>query len=262
MAVIFRREIRYEESASGSLLEREYEDMVAANAPILFPGLVLVPFKISVESEYGIRKPDFALIDRNYRKWWVVEVELAHHPFHGHVLPQVQVLATASYGDLQSQYLAAQNPTLDPQRLSSMMLGAQPQVLVVVNEACPRWEPDLRALDVLLLTVSLFRSDLNDYVLLVGGEQPEVSSNILTKCRRSQLIPRLWQVDAPGALPLTVGETADFVYRGRSMTWRRLDTGDTVFLAPEGASDALGVEATLMELVVIDGGRIEFRPPT
>jgi hypothetical protein len=39
-------------------------------------------------SEYGSKKPDLALIDRDYRAWWVVEVELAHHSLHHHVLPE------------------------------------------------------------------------------------------------------------------------------------------------------------------------------
>ena len=254
--------MRYEEAASGSLLELEYENLIAGNAASLFPGFVFVPFKITVASEVGSKKPDYALIDREYRKWWVVEVELAHHPFTSHVLPQVEVLARASYGDREAMYLCEQAPTLESGRLRAMMLGDQPQVLVIVNQPCPRWETELQILDALLVSVALFRSEQNDYVFLIEGQIPRVRTDALTMCRRSRLIPRLWEVESPGALPETTGDTLSVEFEGRMTTWRRINSRDTVYLAPEGASDSLGPLTTIVELVRTDGGRLEFRQPT
>lgn len=261
MAIILRRDTRYDEAASASLLEQEYEQLLEGNAAALFPGFLFVPFKAQVYSDLGSRKADYALIDRQYRKWWVVEVELAHHPFNGHVLPQVEVLASASYGEREAEYLAGQHSELDGDRLRAMMLGDQPQVLVVVNQPSPTWESELRMLGAVLVSVALFRSQLNDYVLLVDGRLPRVSADVLTRCRRSSLMPRFWEVESPGALPIERSETAAIEYEGRQTSWRRIDSRDTVFLSPEGASDSLGSATTIVELVEIEGGRLEFRPP-
>ncbi len=66
----------YRRLASTSLLEAEYQRMLLEHAPRLFPEYDLVPFDADIESEHGTRKPDFALIEKGYRRWWVVEVEL------------------------------------------------------------------------------------------------------------------------------------------------------------------------------------------
>jgi hypothetical protein len=261
MATIFRRNVRFDEVASASL-EQEYEDLLAGNAHALFPEFVFVPFKIAVSNGFGTRKADYALVEREYRTWWVVEVELAHHPFNGHVLPQVEVLAGASYGEREAEHLKQQNPTLDIGRLKAMMLGAQPQVLVIVNQPCPHWEPELRILDARLLSIALFRSEANDYLFMVEGEVPRVQADVLTRCRRSRLIPRLWEIESPGALPMSANEPFVVRFAGRTATWRRIDSKDQVYLAPEGASDSLGALTTLVELVRTEGDRLEFRPPT
>jgi hypothetical protein len=261
MATIFRKDVRFDEVA-GAALEQEYEDLVAGNANQLFPEFAFVPFKISVSDGSRLRKADYALVDREYRTWWVVEIELAHHPFNGHVLPQIEVLSRAMYGEREAEYLKQQEPALDLARLKVMMLGAQPQVLVIVNEPCPHWEPELRIFDARLLSIALFRSDANDYVFLVNGEVPRVRADVLTRCRREPLLRRFWEVESPGALPMPANEPFSVRFAGRTATWRRIDSKDAVYLAPEGASDALGAWTTVVDLVIIEGDRLEFRSPT
>jgi hypothetical protein len=96
----------YDAVASEDFYEVQFEGLVLQNAASLYPSYFAVPFKTTVTSEHGSKKPDLALIDRDYRAWWVVEVELAHHSLHHHALPQVQVLATAEYGAPEAEYPA------------------------------------------------------------------------------------------------------------------------------------------------------------
>jgi len=83
----------FEEISPSSFYETDFENLVFRQAEILYPDYQLVPFKLTVTSEFGSAKPDFALIDRAYRNWWVGEIEIASHPFETHVLPQVEVLS-------------------------------------------------------------------------------------------------------------------------------------------------------------------------
>src|SRR4051794_22105245 len=89
----------FEGVPSRSWYERDFESLVVDRAASLFPDWLTVPFRETVidDSQVG-KRPDLALIDKDYRSWWVVEVELAHHSLNDHVLPQVQVFKQGRYG--------------------------------------------------------------------------------------------------------------------------------------------------------------------
>ena len=100
MARIYFNKASFESVRSESWNEADFEQVILSNASILFPQWIAVPFKVNVTGEDGtVKQPDLALIDHSYRRWCVVEVELAHHNFMNHVLPQVEAFRTAAYGD-------------------------------------------------------------------------------------------------------------------------------------------------------------------
>ena len=119
--------------SSAALLEAGYERIVLSQASGIFPGFVVVPFKPTVYYEGTPKQADLALIAPDYSIWFVAEIELAHHSFRGHVLPQVEVLARGRYTSEHADWLAERNPDLDRSALRAMMLGQQPRVVVVVN---------------------------------------------------------------------------------------------------------------------------------
>src|SRR5260370_3290004 len=124
----------------------------------------MMPFKTTISSEHGDSKPDFALVDRQYRRWWVVEVELAHHPL-SHVAWQVSVFASGGYGDSHASYLAGQSAAVNRDALAQMMRGAPPGGLVIVNAPASEWSRSLARWGALLAVVETFRSDRNHHVL-------------------------------------------------------------------------------------------------
>jgi hypothetical protein len=93
MARILKDGEWYEPVAPTAVYEAEYQAIIVAQARHLFPDYAVVKFDTIVESERGNGKADLALIDRRYRFWWVVEIELSTHSLGGHVLPQVQILS-------------------------------------------------------------------------------------------------------------------------------------------------------------------------
>lgn len=111
--------------------ESDYEAVVLNQAPQLFPAWRCIPFNHLIVGEDGTRKkPDRALVDHEYRQWWVVEIELAHHDLYGHVIPQVDVFRTGDYGPAHAQALHQKANDLDLARLEAMVLGEPPNVLV------------------------------------------------------------------------------------------------------------------------------------
>lgn len=134
----------YEAIDGRSWYERDFESVVEAHAHALFPSCHVIPFKIAVESEHGRKVPDLALVDTAYREWSVVEIEMAHHSLRGHVIPQVEVFAQGAYGEEHVQHLTGRLGSPDPAVVADMIKGAQPRVLVVVNQETPSWAEPIR----------------------------------------------------------------------------------------------------------------------
>src|SRR5207244_8086 len=97
MARILLGDEWFEELATTSLYETEFEKILFQEAARIFPEYHLVPFKCIVLSDDGDAKADFASIHKDYRSWWVVEAEMGHHSLSAHVVPQVRRLSRANY---------------------------------------------------------------------------------------------------------------------------------------------------------------------
>jgi len=244
--------------ASAALSETEYERLLVQEATRIFPGYRLVEFKTTVQSEYGPNQSDFALIQNEYLSWWVVEIELAHHSFSGHVFPQVRSLAFATYGPAEADYLCSRDNSLDRARLGEMMLGAQPRVLVVANGDVPSWRESMAAFDALIMRARVFVSERDAMCLVVSGEIPALTQAVISRCVPNPLLGRAFLlVESPVAVPVQNGESLHIEYEGVVTAWSRVDTGDTVWLYPAGGSNL--VIKRPVDLVLRDDGGLRFR---
>ena len=236
MARILHNGEWYEEISSQGMYERDFENILEQEAPRLFRDYHMVPFKTTVYSEEDAdaRKPDFALIHNKYFSWWVVEVELAHHSFKSHVLPQVRTLARAKYGQSEADYLCNQDSALRTSSVNDMFKGKQPRVLVIVNAPVEEWVDELRSFEAIVAICQVFRSKLNKYVLRVNGEYPSEDETVLTTCECVPMIHRMLEIHAPASLP--VGEDGRILlnHNGKSSEWKRTDVGGKVYLFSVG----------------------------
>ena len=215
--------------------ETDFESLVVNNASTVFPEYYVVPFKIDVQSDWGIKRPDLALIDRQYRNWWVVEIEMAHHSLRGHVLPQVEVFSSAAYGLEHANYIMSQLPASapSPNLVRDMIKGAQPRVLVVVNKNVPTWFDVIHRLDGLVVVVEVFRSFRNQHVFRINGDNLATADiQMVSRCRLDNKMPRLLQIDSPAALEVTHGQRLTIVFHEGITEWERTDVSDRVWLSP------------------------------
>jgi hypothetical protein len=242
----------------GSLSEREFETLVFQQAEHLFPNFVMVKYRLDVVADEGPRRPDFALIHRNYRVWWVVEVELLHHSLHSHVLPQVIAFSTGSYGPALAEYLAGASVELDVRSVSEMIKGSPPRVLVIANAYSEEWERNLVPYGAELVTVEVFRSSRNRHVFRCRGAELEGAPDVLTLCRRDRLLPTLLIVESPAALMELPGARVTIYFDGTPSEWTRISASDRVWLSPVIRSP---FDDTIrsVELVKDGSGRLSFR---
>jgi len=178
----------YDLVSSASVYEADFEAIIKQHAGILFPEFHLIPYKRTVYAGIEGAAADFALVERNYRGWWVVEAELASHSLKQHVEPQVAVLARAKYRAADALYLLENMPDLDKRALVTLTTTVQPRVFVLVNETCPTWPDTLKKWDALVGVVEQYRSFKNNFSLRVGGDFPAVEARSSTTCRVSRLL--------------------------------------------------------------------------
>jgi hypothetical protein len=233
MARLLLRDEWFEPLSLHAQYETEFERILLAYAVQLFPTWHLVRFKADVRSDEGVKRPDLALIDRDYRRWWVVEAEMARHDFNSHVLPQARVLAYGKYDNSHVAALLRAAPQLDAERVAAMVRGEQPRVWVVVDHPRPDWERPLQAIGAALGVIEIFRSDTNQHSFRLNGEQPRPPTTDKIKCQRDPLVLRLWTVSAPALLPMGDGETMDIYMEGggQPFRWMRRDTANAVYLS-------------------------------
>lgn len=218
-----------------AFFETEFEAVILQNVHLLCPNATLVPFKQTVfSSEYESKRPDLALIDNDYRFWWVIEVELAFHNLASHVIPQTRVLVDGRYGDEHVEALMRGNGSLDRVRLEAMMRGEPPRVVVVSNRYDERWARELAAIGVSYSVFNVFRSTLNNDIFLFDGKLPEESGDQISVLTPARGIPRFFRVHSPGALPVGPGEAVQMLVNGRQTSWRRVDIKNQCYLAVEG----------------------------
>ena len=259
MARLLLRKEWFEPLSLHAQYEAEFERILLAYAEFLFPGWHLVPFKVDVRSEEGVvKRADLALIEREYRRWWVVEVEMARHSFDGHVLPQVRVLSYGKYDQRHADALIANAPHLDADRVAAMVRGEQPRVWVVVDRPCPDWVPQLRAVGAALGIIEIFRSGTNQHSIRINGEQPQPPTTEIIECRRDPLVLRLWSVGSPALLPIGDGETMDIYMEadGRPFRWMRRDTATSVYLSCTNGNPLHGFKR--VDLLRLEDGRWVF----
>lgn len=222
----------YDEISAKALRESEFESIFLRNVDIIYPDYYTIPFKIIVESEHGRAKADLALIDKDYLNWWVVEVEMSRHSLNGHVLPQVEILSSAVYGEEVSEFFFSKRPDLDLEKLKILMKGNQPRVMVVLDIPKDKWQQKLERFNAILSIFQVFSSKAGSYIFRLNGEYPRKFTSSQSKCNFPILLNRFLKVESPAILNVPDKEKLTIVYDGATTEWKRIDIKDAVYLYP------------------------------
>jgi len=198
----------------------------------IFPGFKYANFKCLISSDFDVRKADFALIEEQYRSWWVCELETADHSLEGHVLPQVRTFVAGRYGASAVEYLVNACPGLDRTRLTRLVRTEQPQVLVVVNRYSELWARAISNEGAYLGVFEIFRSEAGQFVFRVNGFIPKPHPEQLSVCEVDATMPRLLRVCSPGAATFISGARYPINLDGAVAEWRAIVTQDSVWLSP------------------------------
>lgn len=214
--------------------ESHFESLVEKQLKVLLPDFHVLPFKMFVQGDEGIRrKPDLVLIHKEFGVWAVVEVELAHHSLQQHVFPQIKCFSTGAYDVEHAEYLSNKAPELALSELTKMLRYVEPRVMVVVNskEVMDRgWSRLADELGAKMTFVESYRSPRDRVIFQVDGYLPRIRATLIARARKHEMInvlqcrPSTYFERHPGDLTI--------YYDERPMIWRTFVTADSALLTP------------------------------
>lgn len=215
--------------------ESEIESLIFQEAKHLFPNTLIANFKKTVESDMSSAKADFVLIDKLYRKWWIVEVEKSSHSLEYHVIPQVTTLANAYYGDAEAEYIHAQNNKTNLEKLKLLIKNEAPEIFVMVNSSQPNWEEALRFFGVQLITFEIYRSEFNKHIFKTSGAYPSLKAETISRCYFEPYLPNFIRIENPNSRILKLGNIR-ICYNNSYSMWEIKKIKDIHWLIPENAN--------------------------
>jgi hypothetical protein len=234
MPRILHNNIWYSPVDSASMYESIYESKILNSSDYLFPGYFCLPFKKQVESIYGPAIPDLVLIDKEYREWIVIEVELEHHALQGDVLDQVVKFAAGEYTISHADYLATKDNSLDIEKLRLLVTGIRPKISVMVPVQKPEWWRILLQYNATIAVIEVWEDDTGRNLLRVNGDQPTVkSSEFLTNLFRDRNIAKGLKIENPAVLA-SEDDKIRMTFRGLSSEWVIIRSKASAWLMPTG----------------------------
>lgn len=227
-------------NAIASYYETEFERTIRQQVGAVFPDYYTSSFKLEIYTEQKeARKPDLAMVHKEYRDWWIVEVELGGHPFT-HVFEQVSVFSQGIYNSIRiAKYLKDKNREenavdLDLNDLQNMIKKQQPKVLVIVDEPQSEWAAELTRFGASICVFQVYRNTVGEESYRLDGDYPECYYGE-SHCRYLRSKPNVLEILTPTLLGVEEGEEVSIFYNDKSTRWKRIDDGTSVYIQLIGA---------------------------
>ena len=236
MTLLIRQHRKYEQVYYE--YESQFSCIVKSELRRMLPDFFILDFSPYIIGDEGIRrKPDLALIDRNYSMWAVVEVELDSHSLKHHVLPQIRAFTTGRYDDSHANLLYSKDSTLSLESLNHLVTFVPPVVSVIVNSRSvlnDGWDILESNHSARLTFLESFRSVDDDIVFSLSGYIPAPRPSQIIGLKKHKMLNALVCIQ-PLGVPAMIPDKIRIFWRDRPYVWPVLRTKNTVlFLAPGG----------------------------
>jgi len=253
MARVFFQENQFKQILPSSFPEGKFEKIITLQAPDLYPDYYVIPFKKKVVSPHGNSTPDLVFIAKDYKDWYVVEVEMSYHPYTSHVEPQVRNLAAAKYDDPEIiGYLCRKCDSLDSTRISALVRNEPVKILLILNEMQDEWASDLKnkygaitsVFEIFHNSHSGFQINPPHRAYRVSRNYPIYSVSVTTTCSMHPHLTSLG-VDDNSVLQLNPGDEIILEYNNCVTFWKVIEgPGATVWLIMDGRDEFINKSKT------------------
>ncbi len=238
-----------------AFLEIDFEAEVVKALSCLLPDYACGVFAGTFVLEGERRAADLALIHKSLSHWFVIEVELAGHSLDQHVLPQVRCFRYGEPEPTCASSLLRAFSFLTREQATALLAYVPRYVAVVGNIPDGDWATALRALDVQLLTVSVYR-DRN------GRSAHEVEGRLVARTEslgfaRFSAIDNCLRIHKGCGLPLGTVQIIDQF--GNPAAWVVREASGVLWVSKERGPALLEHEGYVQIIRTFDG-RISLRP--
>jgi hypothetical protein len=228
------REFRkYELIPPGSIYEIQVQHIVAKHIPSIFPGYTGKICEPYFATSAGDVKPDIVIIKNDLSSWGVVEVEIDHHSWSAHILPQLTKLSYAKSDDRSNNtILDSFSEEFEREDLLNLLANA-PDAYLVTHGSSRDAESHLRELDIQALDIQIHKHPPGDYLLQVKDRRDDYEkTGFIVRRARSPIFRNFWTADASsidlprdlqGEIRISLGlSTAIWAFdqSGNSLTFR------------------------------------------
>ncbi len=236
MTLLIRQNRTYEQVYYDQ--ESDFSAIVKTELAKILPGFSILDFSPLIIGDEGTRRrPDLALVDRNYEMWAVAEIELEKHSLEHHVIPQVQTFATGRYDRSHATLLHQKDRTLNLESLCNLTTYLPPVVSVVVNSRSvlrDGWDILDSDYSACLTFLESFRAENGDVIFSISGYLPTAQPNRIIKLKKHKMMNAL-VCTQPKDVPAAIVDEIRMYTGERPHTWPIIRTSDTVvFFAPGG----------------------------
>ena len=231
--------------------ESDVEKSVLKHAASIFPHHFVFPFKKSVASERAssAKRPDLALIRRDFKAWTVVEVEIEGHAIT-HVVEQTRVFAQGNYNaEEMAEYARKQlkrhcRKATSLTRLRGLFSNYAPSVLVITDGPTADWQHHLTKEGVDLCVFEVYKSVRGHHVYRTSGQYPEVVADE-AHCRAHEAIANVLEVVGQFKFEkLPKGKPIEVAYDEILTRWTLFEEAGRQYLRFVGKSNPLAPNAS------------------
>ncbi len=240
MSSILRNRKWYQEiSASSFYKETDLERAVILNLEIVFENFKAVNFKMDLYDSINdrIKQADLAMIKDDYKEWYVIEVELTHHP-DDHVREQIESFNNCDYNSKHAEYIYNQRKQVfDKESLINMVETIPAKFMVIANEKKDKWQLMLKSNNCILSVFQIYLNKKNHVVYRINGDHPVVYTEFCI-CKLLKKIPFTVKILESNLFEQfkIKGDTIYIDYNGIYTSWSILRSKNDVYLVCKEAS--------------------------
>ena len=224
------REFRkYELIPPGSIYEIQVQHIVAKHIPSIFPGYIGKICEPYFSTSAGDVKPDLVIIRNDLSSWGVVEVEIDHHSWSAHILPQLTKLSYAKSDDRSNKTIVeAFSEYFEKEELLNL-LTKTPDAYLVTHGSSQEAESHLRDLDIQALDIQIHKHPPGDYLLQVIDRRDDYEkTGFIVRRARSPIFRNFWTADASSIqLPITLQGEIRISLDSSSAIWAFEQSGNS-----------------------------------
>jgi hypothetical protein len=147
----------YELCDSSGVKEIEFQEVATRLVSRLYPDSIVFPFHPNVRFDDAVWQPDLAIVDRQLRYWFVVEVEISTHHLEKHVLPQVTAFSEGVYSDDAAKQLS-DGVGISHNEARTLLSMIPRDIVVLSNRINENWTRKLASVGVQIMAITTYRN--------------------------------------------------------------------------------------------------------